>query len=128
MVRSIGLCSSAFLLLACGATHPAATAPDSADGGNGGGVGANGTGGVAAVGVATTSTGGTSAAGGATTAAWRPFSDDSPWNTLIGSNPTLDPDSTALIADWQTSSPYGQHLDVNIKGAACKTPGLRRAR
>ncbi|HEX7501083.1 MAG TPA: hypothetical protein VF524_12375, partial [Polyangia bacterium] len=116
MVKAMGLCFSALLLLACGATHPAATASDSAAGGNAGGSRGNGTGGATAAGGATTSTGGTSAAGGATTAAWRPFSDDSPWNTPIGANPTIDPDSKMLIADWQTSSPYGQHLDVNIKG------------
>ncbi len=116
MVKALGLCSWTFLVLACGTTHPAATAPDSAAGGNAGAGGANGTGGAVAAGGTTTSTAGTAATGGATTAAWRPFSDDSPWNTPIGSTPTIDPDSTALIADWQTSSPYGQHLDVNIKG------------
>jgi len=96
-------------LLACGSTTPAATAPDSSAGRNPGSGGTTGTGGAM-------STGGVSAAGGATTAAWRPFSDDSPWNTPVGSNPTIDPNSQVLIADWETSSPYGEHLDVNIKG------------
>ncbi len=32
-------------------------------------------------------------------AVWRPFSDDSPWNTKIGSNPVIDPKSDVLIAD-----------------------------
>jgi hypothetical protein len=28
---------------------------------------------------------------------WRPFSDDSPWNTTIGDDPSIDPDSDAYI-------------------------------
>jgi len=48
--------------------------------------------------------------------AWRPFSDDSPWNTRIPSDPELEPESAAMIADLETSSPYGEHLDVNIAG------------
>jgi hypothetical protein len=47
---------------------------------------------------------------------WRPFSDDSPWNTLIGDSPELDPNSTTLVTDFASSSPYGSHLDVNIAG------------
>ena len=103
MNKTIGFCLSTLFLLACGSNGPAATAPDSAAGGSPGSGGA-------------TVTGGATAAGGTTTAAWRPFSDDSPWNSPIGSNPTLDPASKTLIADWETSSPYGEHLDVNIKG------------
>ena len=115
MNQTIGSSLSTLFLLACGSNGPGATAPDSAAGGsrgNGGATakgGANGTGGA-------TAKGGANGSGGATTAAWRPFSDDSPWNTPIGSNPTLDPDSKTLIADWEDSSPYGEHLDVNIKG------------
>jgi hypothetical protein len=47
---------------------------------------------------------------------WRPFSDDSPWNTKIPPSPELEPDSDALITDFTNSSPYGVHLDVNIAG------------
>jgi hypothetical protein len=47
---------------------------------------------------------------------WRPFNDESPWNTPIGSSPTLHPQSDEWIADWVTSSPYGEHLDVNVDG------------
>jgi hypothetical protein len=50
------------------------------------------------------------------TSAWRPFSDDSPWNTPIPDNPTLHPESDELIRDLETSSPFGEHLDVNIPG------------
>jgi hypothetical protein len=32
-------------------------------------------------------------------AGWRPFSADSPWNTPIGENPKLDPNSDVLAAD-----------------------------
>jgi hypothetical protein len=45
---------------------------------------------------------------------WRPFGAASPWNTPIPTDPALAPNSTALVADFRTSSPYGIHLDVNI--------------
>lgn len=45
---------------------------------------------------------------------WRPFSDDSPWNTPIPAGAALAPDSVALIEDLATSSPFGEALDVNI--------------
>jgi hypothetical protein len=45
---------------------------------------------------------------------WRPFNDQSPWNTLIADSPPLAPDSAALIADFRQSSQYGQNLDINI--------------
>ncbi|NMC69356.1 MAG: hypothetical protein GYA57_04710 [Myxococcales bacterium] len=48
--------------------------------------------------------------------AWRPFSDDSPWNTPIPADPELEPDSAALIADFASSSPWGPHLDINMTG------------
>ena len=44
----------------------------------------------------------------------RPFNDQSPWNTPIGPNPELESDSAVRIADFESSSPYGEHLDVNI--------------
>lgn len=47
---------------------------------------------------------------------YRPFSASSPWNVPIGANPKLEPNSDALIADFESSSPYGEHLDVNIEG------------
>jgi hypothetical protein len=47
---------------------------------------------------------------------WRPYDDTSPWNTPIPSDAALDPDSAALIADFESSSEYGEHLDVNIAG------------
>ena len=48
--------------------------------------------------------------------AWRPFSDDSPWNARIPADPELEPDSVALIADFRTSSPYGPQFSVNLTG------------
>jgi hypothetical protein len=51
---------------------------------------------------------------GSSSGVWRPFNAQSPWNTLIPSNPPLAPDSAALISDLRTSSQYGQNLDVNI--------------
>ena len=53
--------------------------------------------------------------GGSITDVWRPFNADSPWNTLIGDSPTLHIRSDEWIADFATSSPYGEHLDVNIE-------------
>jgi hypothetical protein len=53
---------------------------------------------------------------GAMAGPWRPFSDDSPWNTPIAATASLAADSAELIADFETSSPYGEHLDVNIEG------------
>ncbi len=52
---------------------------------------------------------------GAPSEAWRPFSDDSPWNTPIAADAALQADSQELIADFESSSPYGEHLDVNIE-------------
>jgi hypothetical protein len=53
-------------------------------------------------------------AGGAGGAGIRPFSSDSPWNSLIGPNPALESDSAARITDLRMSSSFGEHLDVNI--------------
>jgi hypothetical protein len=58
---------------------------------------------------ATTSDASTNASG-----PWRPFNDQSPWNSLIADNPPLAPDSAALISDLRTSSQFGQNLDINI--------------
>jgi hypothetical protein len=55
-------------------------------------------------------------AGSDADAVWRPFSDDSPWNTRIPPDPELEPESAAMIAVLETSSPWGEHLDVNIAG------------
>lgn len=124
MNRSVHVGLGLVLVGACGNAPPGGAANTTggtgsggssieARGGNGGGIGgATTTGG-------TTSgkgTGGATATGGASATAWRPFSSDSPWNTPIPANPTLEPDSKALIADFESSSPYGEHLDVNIVG------------
>jgi hypothetical protein len=45
---------------------------------------------------------------------WRPFNDQSPWNTPIPASPALAPDSAELIADLKNSSEWGQNLDINI--------------
>jgi hypothetical protein len=95
-------------LLACGSSGSTAKGMDSSLGG------AAATGGAVAAGGAS-ATGGVTGTGGAAEP-WRPFSADSPWNTPVGANPAIEPGSAQLIADWVTSSPYGQHLDVNITG------------
>jgi hypothetical protein len=51
---------------------------------------------------------------GSASGVWRPFHDRSPWNLPIPENPALAPDSAALIADLETSSQWGQNLDINI--------------
>jgi hypothetical protein len=62
-----------------------------------------------------TTTPGTGGAGGVGSGSWRPFSDDSPWNARIPPDPELDPDSAAMIADFATSSPFGQKVDINMQ-------------
>jgi hypothetical protein len=84
---------------------------------SGGGVDATGgtvAGGAAATGGVNASGG--QATGGASSSVWRPYSDTSPWNTPIGGDPPIEPDSDALIADFESSSEFGEHLDVNIEG------------
>ena len=44
-------------------------------------------------------------------AAWRPFSEDSPWNQRIPAGAASDPASAALIADFASRGP----LHINIK-------------
>ncbi|MBW2523225.1 MAG: hypothetical protein JRI23_03580 [Deltaproteobacteria bacterium] len=56
---------------------------------------------------------GTGTGTGGTTGAWRAFNDQSPWNTPIGADPAIDPDSDALIADFATSSTW-PFLGINI--------------
>jgi hypothetical protein len=51
---------------------------------------------------------------GSASGTWRPFNDQSPWNTPIPANPALAPDSAELIADLKSSSEWGQNLDINI--------------
>jgi hypothetical protein len=46
---------------------------------------------------------------------WRPFADDSPWNTRIPTTPEIDPESTAIVNDLATSSMWN-YLSVNITG------------
>ena len=43
---------------------------------------------------------------------WRPFSDDSPWNTPIGFDPEIDPDSDAIIDTLRDSISEG-HFGIN---------------
>jgi hypothetical protein len=45
--------------------------------------------------------------------AWRPFNDSSPWNTPIGPNPEIDPNSSAMIATLGTSV-TGGHFYINM--------------
>jgi hypothetical protein len=51
---------------------------------------------------------------GSASGTWRPFNDQSPWNTPVPANPELAPDSAELIADLKSSSEWGQNLDINI--------------
>jgi hypothetical protein len=51
---------------------------------------------------------------GVASSVWRPFNDQSPWNTPIATDAAVDPDSAALIADFSTIS--GQTaLWINIQ-------------
>jgi len=62
------------------------------------------------------STGSPDSGGSTAGTAWRPFSAASPWNTPIAANSALASDSASLVDDFRSSSPYGEHLDVNISG------------
>ncbi len=61
------------------------------------------------------SAGGTGGSG-TSTGAWRPFDDTSPWNTPIGPNPAIDPNSSTLVADLAASAPASTpNLYINIQ-------------
>ena len=45
--------------------------------------------------------------GGTGRTVWRPFDDDSPWNTPIGDSPAIDGDSQVLVDDLAASNPQG---------------------
>ncbi len=113
-----GLLLSALVALGCGGSggSGAGTGGASATGGAGStsthGPGAGGGNTTGSAGGSSTS----SSMGGASGGPYRPFSSDSPWNTPIAANPTLDPDSDALIADLATSTTSWNYLDVNMSG------------
>ena len=50
-------------------------------------------------------------------AGWRPFDDTSPWNTPIGDDPAIDPDSPALIDDFINSGnpDWTGYIGINIE-------------
>lgn len=51
-----------------------------------------------------------------TPGAWRPFSDDSPWNMPIADDAAIDPESDAMIADFTQASQFEKNLlTVNIE-------------
>jgi hypothetical protein len=56
---------------------------------------------------------GASTANASTTGVYRPFNDQSPWNTPIAAGAGVAPDSDALIADFATSSQW-PYLSINI--------------
>ncbi len=61
-------------------------------------------------------TGGSSTAGGGTgtSQCWRPFNDQSPWNTPIAPDAAVDPDSATMIADFSSISGQTQFW-INIQ-------------
>lgn len=110
-------------VLGCSGSNPATSG--STTGGAGGmsnaNVGGNaaGAGGTSAAGssslggaaVGGASTGGASSGG---TSCWRPFNDQSPWNTPIATNAAVDTDSATLIADFSNISGQTQFW-INIQ-------------
>lgn len=107
--------ASALLLVACGDDE----SPAGPGGGGGTAVGGSaGEGGTSTAGeTGGDGGGGTSATGGAggTSGVWRAFDDGSPWNSPIGADPAIDPNSDGLIADFATSSQW-PFLGINIAG------------
>jgi hypothetical protein len=55
---------------------------------------------------------GSGGAAGASTGSWRPFNDQSPWNTKIPANPELDPNSATMVSDIASLDPFW----INIEG------------
>jgi hypothetical protein len=121
-----------WLLLACSARITPPSGPDgssSSSGGSPGSGGARATGGGTGTGTGTGGTaGGTGGRGSggagngvdAGTAGsngnvpYRPFNASSPWNTPIGNNPSIDPNSQTLIEDLATSTASWNYLTVNL--------------
>jgi hypothetical protein len=96
------------------ATSSGGNAGNGGSGGSGGSGGRNAGGGsagkaTAGSGGSSTSGGGSGGSGGSSTSVggWRPFNDQSPWNTAIPDNPGIDPDSATMIADLIASWSYG---------------------
>ncbi len=52
---------------------------------------------------------------GSTTGVWRPFADSSVWNTPIASSPSIDPNSAAMIADFENVDTFTS-FSINITG------------
>ena len=94
-VRSSVL-SGALAILGCGSGNSKAS-------GTGGGAG-NGTGGEATAGTTSGSGGATGTGGASTVSCWRPFNDQSPWNTPVAANAAVDANSSTLISDLSTIS------------------------
>jgi hypothetical protein len=116
--------TAALAVLGCGSDRGSgggAGAGDGTGGGSGsGGVGgaaggSGGAGGGSGGAGGASGAGGTSGSGGSGAAAWRPFSDDSPWNTKIASDAQVDPQNQAMIDDLVISSQWA-FLGINIKG------------
>ena len=82
----------------------------SADGGTAGAGNAAGTGGTGGTGGDIGGTGGIAGTG-----IWRPFSDVSPWNTKIPDDPTLAPNSSALV-DHMIQSTQWSWLGISVNG------------
>ncbi|HEV8246013.1 MAG TPA: hypothetical protein VGP93_09610, partial [Polyangiaceae bacterium] len=90
--------------------------PSSSGGSSLGGTSASSGGsGPAAGGANSAGAAGSAGSAGASAGPWRPFSDDSPWNTLIAADPEIDPDSDSLINDFTASSQW-PFLGINIDG------------
>jgi hypothetical protein len=84
--------------------------------GSSGTAGRSGVGGTGAAGAGGPSgNGGGAGTGGASgSAPYRPFNASSPWNTPIGANPTIDPNSQTMIEDLATSTATWNYLTVNL--------------
>jgi hypothetical protein len=102
--------------LTCGCDGSSETPKPGASGGSSG---------MAAYGGAS-SQGGTGGTAGGGPSCWRPFNDQSPWNTPISGTAALDPDSATLVTDF--SSIAGQtEFWINIQDYSIPVYGVASA-
>lgn len=102
---SVGFISLA-MLIGCSGSNPSSS--------NAGGADAGATGGSMSTAGGGSNAGGGNTAGGSSSQCWRPFNDQSPWNTPIAQNAALDPDSATMIADFSSIAGQTQFW-INIQ-------------
>lgn len=101
----------------CGSSESSGTSATGGGGGSGAiaGGGSGGSGAIAGGGSGGGGGSGAASTGGSSSGPWRPFDDQSPWNTPIPASASVDPDNQAMVDDLGVSSQW-PFLGINIKG------------